>query len=85
MAVAHQRRLQSTKAPDVSTTFLTLHKKQTFGKNWLSDPSTYPLIATLGVAMGLCGGVAVYFLTSCKDVQIDTTKRASIIRTWGSK
>jgi len=80
------RRFQSTKAtPEVSTTFLTIGKNKSFSQIWLSDPSTYPIVATLSAAMGLCGGCCIYFLTCNKDVQINTANRNSIIRTWGGK
>ena len=86
MAMANQARFQSTKAaPEVSTTFLTIGKKTgNFSKNWLSDASTYPIMVVMGAAGALCSGMCVYYLSSCKDVQINTNKRASIIRTWGN-
>jgi hypothetical protein len=46
-----QRRFQST-----STTFLTKGSTKTFQKAWLSDPSTYPLIAVMGIAGALVTG-----------------------------
>ncbi|CAB9515636.1 expressed unknown protein [Seminavis robusta] len=85
MTLANQRRMMSSKTPEVSTTFLAMRKQPGhFSKNWLSDPSTYPLLACMGAAVGLVGGVSAYFLTCCNDVQINTTKRRSIIRTWGN-
>jgi hypothetical protein len=80
IAMANQARFQSTKAatPEVSTTFLTIGKKTGgFSKNWLSD-------GVMGAASALCGGMCIYYLTSCVDVQINTNKRSSIIRTWGA-
>ncbi|KAL7467296.1 hypothetical protein ACHAXS_012082 [Conticribra weissflogii] len=44
-------------------------------KYWLSDPSTYPLLAALGFATGLCTGFGIYFLGSSPDVQISPIKR----------
>jgi hypothetical protein len=74
------RRFQSSK---VDTTFLTAGKHQTFSKNWLQDPSTYPMIVVLGCAMLLVGGVGISCLSFSPDVQIDPKKRNSILRNWG--
>jgi hypothetical protein len=74
-----QRRFVATK-PEISTTFLTMGKNQSFRKAWLSDPSTYPVIGVLGAACGLCAGVGLYNLAYNKDVQIAPAKRNSILR-----
>mmetsp|Transcript_29148 Transcript_29148/g.28018 ORF Transcript_29148/g.28018 Transcript_29148/m.28018 type:complete len:95 (+) Transcript_29148:58-342(+) len=81
--IANQRRLQSSKS-ECSTTFLTANKKETFSKNFLSDPATYPIIVVLGAAGALCAGFATYCLTCNNDVRINPTRRNSILRTWGN-
>ena len=78
-------RFQSTKAaaapaPEISTTFLTLGKTRTFKKAWLSDPSTYPVIACMAAVFGLVGGVSVYYLAFCPDVMINVKRRGTILR-----
>ena len=78
-----QRRFKSS--PSSGTTFLTLAKKKGFKDNWLSDPSTYPLIAVMCVAGGLVVGTSTYYLTVNPDVQVSPTKRNSLFRTWGGK
>mmetsp|Transcript_24399 Transcript_24399/g.45120 ORF Transcript_24399/g.45120 Transcript_24399/m.45120 type:complete len:89 (+) Transcript_24399:122-388(+) len=75
-AISGQRRAQST-----STTFLTA-TGGSFKKNWLSDPSTYPLFVCLGAACTLCFGVGVSCLAFNPDVQVDPAKRNSMMRTW---
>mmetsp|Transcript_33846 Transcript_33846/g.82043 ORF Transcript_33846/g.82043 Transcript_33846/m.82043 type:complete len:89 (-) Transcript_33846:118-384(-) len=73
-----QRRYQSS----VSTTFLTKKKERTFQKAWLSDPSTFPMIAIMGGAGALVVGVAASCLASNPDVQISPSKRGAVIRNW---
>jgi hypothetical protein len=72
-----QRRFQSS-GPAVTTV-----PRTTFKQNWLSDPSTYPLIAVMSGALALVGGVSAYYLSIHPDVQINPTKRNSLFRTWG--
>jgi hypothetical protein len=77
-----QRRFQSSKPS--GTTFLTLSKKRGFKDNWLSDPSTYPLIVVMCGAGALVVGMSAYYLSQHPDVQISPTKRNSLFRTWGA-
>jgi hypothetical protein len=78
-----QRRFKSS--PSSGITFLTLAKKKGFKDNWLSDPSTYPLIVVMGGAGALVFGISAYYLTQNPDVQVSPTKRNSLFRTWGGK
>jgi hypothetical protein len=73
------RRWQSS---SVSTTFLTRAKEESFKKNWLSDPSTYPLLAALGGAVTLCTGFGISFLLKSPDVRISSLKKRSTLREW---
>lgn len=75
------RRFQST--DKISTTFLTANGGN-FKKNWLQDPSTYPMIVVLGAAGLLVGGVGISCLSFSPDVQIDPKKRGAVVRTWVS-
>mmetsp|Transcript_28962 Transcript_28962/g.47832 ORF Transcript_28962/g.47832 Transcript_28962/m.47832 type:complete len:136 (-) Transcript_28962:150-557(-) len=59
------------------------YQKHGAGKDWLSDPSTYPIIAIMGFAGAFVVGMAANTLMTAKDVQIDPNKRSSIVRTWG--
>lgn len=45
--------------------------------NWLSDPSTYPLLVVLAGAGCLCTGFGCYFLATAPDVQISPLKRSA--------
>lgn len=56
-----------------------------FKKNWLSDPSTYPLIVIMGCAITFMTGMGLHALTSYKDVQLDPKKRNSMLQTWGEE
>lgn len=75
-----QRKFSS--GPPYSTTFLTKSKQETFKKNWLSDPSAYPLIGVMGIAGALVVGVIGGGLMYNPDVQITPSRRGSIMRTW---
>ena len=56
-----------------------------FKKAWLSDSSTYPLIASLT----FCGAVVVGFtfnaFSNYKDVQISSKYKKALIRDWGEE
>jgi hypothetical protein len=56
-----------------------------FQKNFLSDPSTYPLIVIMGCALTFTAGMGVYALTSYKEVKISPHKRNSMLQTWGEE
>jgi hypothetical protein len=75
------RRFQSSS----SAAFLSQKKKDAFSsearkKAWFSDPSTYPLIAVMGIAGFLVAGVGSSCLLYNPDVQISPNKRGSIMR-----
>ncbi|VEU38871.1 unnamed protein product [Pseudo-nitzschia multistriata] len=55
-------------------------QKGNFGKTWLSDPATYPIIAVMGGALALLLGVSGSCLLYNPDVQINANKRGSILR-----
>lgn len=63
---------------------MNANKKDTFSKNWLSDPSCYPLIAVMGAAGCLVVGVISSCLLFSPDVQIAQKKRGAVVRTWVS-
>jgi len=79
-ALLSQHRFQSS---GTSTTFLTLKNRDSFRKNWLSDPSTYPLLVALGSAVALCAGVGFSCLAYSPDVRIAADKKRATIRNWG--
>ena len=56
-----------------------------FKQDWLSDRSIYPLIIIVGTAMSFGIGVGVRCLTTNPDVQLSSSKRLSILRTWGDE
>ena len=51
-----------------------------YKQNWLSDPSTYPLIVTMGVAAALVSGVGASCILYNPDVQINPETRGSVMR-----
>jgi hypothetical protein len=51
--------------------------KKNFQKDWLSDPSTYPLIAIMSIAASGCAGFMAYKLTYCPDVRITNKTKVS--------
>mmetsp|Transcript_26456 Transcript_26456/g.39140 ORF Transcript_26456/g.39140 Transcript_26456/m.39140 type:complete len:95 (-) Transcript_26456:150-434(-) len=74
---------QRFKSAKASEYFLNAKKKESFRKNWLSDPSCYPLIVVMGAAGCLVTGVIGSCLLFSPDVQIAQKKRGAVIRTWG--
>jgi NADH-ubiquinone reductase complex 1 MLRQ subunit len=65
------------------TKFLTYGKQDTFQKNWLSDPSTYPVMAALTFGIFMCAGVGFSCLVYSPDVRIATDKKHATVRDWG--
>ena len=51
-----------------------------YKKNWLSDPSTYPLVFIMGLAAALVTGVGSSCLLYNPDVQINPETRGSVMR-----
>lgn len=54
-------------------------KDYSFKKEWLSDPSTYPIIAIMGTAMCFMTGMTVNALTY-KGVYINPNNRAAVMK-----
>jgi hypothetical protein len=74
-ALASQRRYQTF---GTSMTFITMKKDHaSFKRNWLSDPSTYPLLFALGSAIFMAAGVGISCIRNSPDVRIST------VRNWG--
>jgi hypothetical protein len=76
---------QATRTRAFSThAFVTAKRKLKtepfYRKNWLSDPATYPVIATMGVAFCLVSGVGTSCIFYNPDVQINPNTRGSVIR-----
>ena len=60
-------------------------QKYNFKKEWLSDPSTYPIMAIMSCAMVFMVGMGTNALFGYKDVQVDPRKRNSMLQTWGTE
>mmetsp|Transcript_13672 Transcript_13672/g.21946 ORF Transcript_13672/g.21946 Transcript_13672/m.21946 type:complete len:91 (-) Transcript_13672:135-407(-) len=75
-----QCRLQST------ATFVTQKKaagtSAAWKQAWVSDPSTYPLIAIMGIAGCMVLGMGSACLMYNPDVQINPNKRGATMRNW---
>jgi hypothetical protein len=54
----------------------------TFKANWLSDPSTYPIIVILTGAVTGCSAFMTYKITRCPDVRITKSQKGQVIRPW---
>lgn len=55
-----------------------------FGKSWLSDPSTYPLIVVMAFATTLCVGMSANALMRYPGVKITPERKNSIMNDWDS-
>lgn len=79
------RQATRTVSTDIRPAFLPKQYQKSVKKDWLSDPSTYPIIIIMGSALTFMIGMGVHALTTYKDVRIDPTKRNSTLRTWGNE
>jgi hypothetical protein len=71
-----------TAAPRMASTTTTGIKSRTFSKDWLSDPSTYPLITIMAVAVTGSSGFVFYKIRNCSDVRITSKAKGKVLRTW---
>ena len=55
----------------------------TFTKNWLSDPSTYPIMVVVGGAVSMMTVFCTYKFTYCPDVRVSSAAKGKTLRTWG--
>ena len=56
-----------------------------FKENFLSDPSTYPIIVIMGCAVTFMTGMGFHALAYYKDVRINPSKKGSQLQTWGNE
>jgi hypothetical protein len=79
--------LFSVSAAMLSTTTMSgarrsMHQRSTFSKDWLSDPSTYPIIFTLSFATVMAATFIGYKVAFCNDVRVTSKAKGHVIRTW---
>jgi len=78
------RRWASTNPSSAAHAFVrakrSLKTQPFYQQHWLSDPATYPLIATMGIAIFLVTGVATSCIFYNPDVQIHPEIRGSVLR-----
>lgn len=55
-----------------------------FKQSWLSDPSTYPLIAVMTLATTVCVGMSANALMRYQGVKISSHKKNAILNDWDS-
>jgi NADH-ubiquinone reductase complex 1 MLRQ subunit len=53
-----------------------------FKKDWLSDPSTYPIIVVLSFATVMAGSFIGYKVMYCNDVRVSSKAKGHVVRTW---
>lgn len=58
-------------------------KSGTFKENWLSDPSTYPILVIMGGALTFMTGMGLHALAYYKDVRINPSNKHSELQTRG--
>jgi hypothetical protein len=68
-----------------SSSIYTLQTQKSFKKNWLSDPSTYPLIVIMGTALTFMVGMSANALLNYKDVRVNPARRNQKMQTWGQE
>jgi hypothetical protein len=61
-----------------------IYQKQTFKTNFLSDPSTYPLIAIMTGALCFIGAMSTNAFANYKDLRILPSHKHDVIPTWNT-
>lgn len=81
MLATGQRRFLST---GPQPTFIVMKKanSKSFKKDWLSDPSTYPLLVSLGGAVFMAFGFGINYLVRSPDVRVSHAKKHATVRNW---
>ena len=64
---------------------LRMNMDKGFKSNFLSDPSTYPIIVIMGCALTFMTGMGVHALAYYKDVRINPSHKQKEIQTWGNE
>jgi hypothetical protein len=60
-----------------------MYQTSSFQKDFLSDPSTYPIIGILGIASCWVLGMSVNGLVTYKDLRITPSTKHQVLRDWG--
>jgi NADH-ubiquinone reductase complex 1 MLRQ subunit len=69
-SLAFQRRSASSAASESGS----------FKAAWLSDPSTYPILGILTIAVVGCSAFMTYKITRCPDVRVSKSQKGQVIR-----
>ena len=56
--------------------------QSTFVKNWLSDPSTYPIMMIVGAALAGCSSFMLNKFLTDKNVRVSSATKGKVLRTW---
>ncbi|KAG7346137.1 NADH-ubiquinone reductase complex 1 MLRQ subunit [Nitzschia inconspicua] len=59
-----------------------ISKNNQFKKQWLSDPSTYPIMLIMCGGMSWMIGMGANALFTYKDVQVNPSNRSSVMKDW---
>jgi hypothetical protein len=73
---------QQLRSKSTMTARELLTKKNSFQKQWLSDPSTYPIMLIMGGGMCWMLGMGMNALFTYKDVQINPNNRGATLKDW---
>lgn len=76
------RRFASVSA-HIKKPFVPKNLEHTFQENFMSDPSTYPLMLIMTTAMCFVTGMTVNAFANYKDLRISPSKKHETIQTWG--
>ena len=62
-----------------------MYQTYSFKQNFLSDPSTYPLIIVMGVATSFIIGMSVNAIVNYKDLRITPKYKHQLLQDWGTE
>ena len=59
-----------------------IKQNNNFKKQWLSDPSTYPIMLVMGAGISWMVGMGFNALFGYKDVQVNPNNRGAVMKDW---
>ena len=59
-----------------------IKQNNNFKKQWLSDPSTYPIMLVMGCGISWMVGMGFNALFGYKDVQVNPNNRGAVMKDW---
>ena len=85
VSMGSRRGLATIAAPKKPFVPASFQKENNFTKNFLSDPSTYPIIVIVSCAVTFMTGMGINALTNYKDLRMSSKTKHEILQNWGEE